>query len=79
VPTQPLLVLVIRGLAWSDHPAAPDLELLLTRPPGVVAVSPSAGSWVCIVLDDCPTDVRAVAERLAAGPLPSAVTLIQAP
>ena len=74
-----LLILVIRGLGWADHPASADLDLLLTRPPGVVAVPVSGGTWVVIVLESCAPDVREATERLIAGPLPPAVTRIQEP
>ena len=71
-----ILILVIRGTGWADHPAAPDLELLLERPPGVVALGLQAGAWVCIVLHGCPPEVEAAAHRLIAGPLPDGVTRI---
>ena len=75
---EPILVLVVRDLGRpSEHAAAPDLDLLLTHPPGVVALSPSADVRIWIVLDGCPPAVREAAHRLKAGPLPPGVTRVR--
>ena len=75
---EPVLALVVRDLAWSpEHPAAADLDLLLTQPPGVIALSPSADVRIWIVLDGGPPAVLEAARRLGAGPLPPEVTRIR--
>jgi len=72
---EPILALVVRDLGWPpEHPAAPDLDLLLSQPPGVIALSPSADVRIWIVLDGCPPEVREATRRLSAGPLPPGVT-----
>ena len=64
---EPILALVVRDLGWPpEHPAA-------SQPPGVIALSPSAGVRIWIVLDGCPPDVREATRRLSAGPLPPGV------
>jgi hypothetical protein len=74
---EPILALVVRDLAWSpEHPAAADLDLLLTQPPGVIALSPSADVRIWIVLDGCALAAREAARRLSTGPLPRGVTRI---
>ena len=61
---EPILALVVRDLGWPpEHPAAPDLDLLLSQPPGVIALSPSADVRIWIVLDGCPPDVREATRR----------------
>jgi hypothetical protein len=75
---EPILALVVRGIGWPpEHPAAPDLDLLLSQPPGVIALSPSADVRIWIVLDGCPPNVREATRRLCAGPLPPGVTRIR--
>jgi hypothetical protein len=75
---EPVFALVVRDLAWSpDHPAAADLDLLLTQPPGVIALSPSADVRIWIVLDGCAPPVREAARRLEAGALPPGMTRIR--
>jgi len=75
---EPILALVVRDLGWPpEHPAAPDLDLLLSQPPGVIALSPSADVRIWIVLDGCPPDVREATRRLSAGLLPPGVTRIR--
>jgi len=59
-----------------EHPAAADLDLLLTQPPGVIALSPSADVRIWIVLDGCALAAREAALRLSTGPLPRGVTRI---
>lgn len=74
---EPVLALVVRDLAWPpEHPAAADLDLLLTQPPGVIALSPSADVRIWIVLDGCAPATREAARRLSTGPLPPGVTRI---
>jgi len=71
---EPILALVVRDLGWPpEHSAASDLDLLLSQPPGVIALSPAADVRIWIVLDGCAPDVREAAGRLSAGPLPPGV------
>jgi hypothetical protein len=75
---EPILALVVRDLGWPpEHAAAPDLDLLLSQPQGVIALSPSADVRIWIVLDGCPPDVHDATLRLSTGPLPPGVTRIR--
>jgi hypothetical protein len=72
---EPILALVVRDLGWPpEHPAAADLDLLLSQPPGVIALSPTAEVRIWIVLDGCPPHVAEATDRLSAGRLPAGVT-----
>lgn len=74
---EPILALLVRDLGWPpEHPAAADLDLLLSQPPGVIVLTPSADVRIWIVLDGCPPPVADATERLSAGPLPPGVTRI---
>jgi hypothetical protein len=74
---EPILALSARADGWpAEHPAAADLDLLRSRPPGVVVASRSA-LRIWIVLGGCPPAVRAAAGRLMAGPLPVGVSRIR--
>jgi hypothetical protein len=75
---EPILALSARGEGWApDHPAAADLDLLRSQPPGVVAVSRTPGMRMWIVFGSCPAPVRRAVSRLLVGPLPPGVTRVR--
>jgi hypothetical protein len=71
--SEPPLAFAVRKRWDDDHPAAPDLETLVSGAPGVVALCASPDVRVWVVFSGAPTAVRAAARRLTAGPLPEQV------
>ena len=68
--SEPLLAFAVRRRWDRDHPAAPDLDLLVSGARGVVALCAAPDIRVWIVFSGAPAAVRAAARRLSANPLP---------